>query len=71
MLRRVVVVTLGLALLLGGVPLLVTRGPGLPMMFLGAAMLLYEFKYARRRTNPNDAGGPARLPPEGTDGGER
>lgn len=41
--HRAAAVLLGLMLILCGIPLLVTRGPGLPLMAVGVGVLVYEF----------------------------
>lgn len=41
--RKAAAALLGLILILCGIPLLVTRGPGLPLIALGVGVLVYEF----------------------------
>lgn len=47
-LRRVVVLIAGGAVLLAGLVMLVTPGPGLVVILVGLAMLASEFPWARR-----------------------
>jgi uncharacterized protein (TIGR02611 family) len=46
--KRVAVTVLGFALLLGGVVMLVTPGPGLLVVAAGLALLATEYAWARR-----------------------
>jgi uncharacterized protein (TIGR02611 family) len=46
--RRLIVLVVGLTLLLCGVVMLVTPGPGLLLIFAGLTMLALEFLWARR-----------------------
>ena len=45
--RRIVVAVIGGTLLLGGVIMLVTPGPGIAIVLLGLAILAIEFAWAR------------------------
>lgn len=46
--KKVIKIVFGLTLLLGGVVMLVTPGPGLLVIALGLAVLAAEFVWARR-----------------------
>jgi tellurite resistance protein TerC len=46
--RRIFLVIAGFTLLLAGVVMLVTPGPGLVVIFLGLGLLAAEFVWARR-----------------------
>jgi uncharacterized protein (TIGR02611 family) len=46
--RRVFLIIAGFTLLLAGVVMLVTPGPGMLVIFLGLGMLAAEFVWARR-----------------------
>ena len=46
--RRVIVLVVGLTLLLCGVVMLITPGPGLLLIFAGLSALALEFVWARR-----------------------
>jgi len=46
--RRVFLIIAGFTLLLAGVVMLVTPGPGMLVIFLGLALLAAEFVWARR-----------------------
>ena len=46
--RRVFLIIAGFTLLLAGVVMLVTPGPGLVVIFLGLGLLAAEFVWARR-----------------------
>jgi uncharacterized protein (TIGR02611 family) len=46
--RRVFLIIAGFTLLLAGVVMLVTPGPGIPVILLGLGLLAAEFVWARR-----------------------
>ena len=46
--RRIFLVIAGFTLLLAGIAMLVTPGPGLPVILLGLGLLAAEFVWARR-----------------------
>lgn len=46
--RRVIVTVVGFTLLIGGVVMIVTPGPGLLVMIIGLSVLAAEFVWARR-----------------------
>jgi len=46
--RRIFLVIAGFTLLLAGVAMLITPGPGLPVILLGLGLLAAEFVWARR-----------------------
>lgn len=46
--RRIFLIIAGFTLLLAGLAMLVTPGPGLPVIFLGLGLLAAEFVWARR-----------------------
>jgi uncharacterized protein (TIGR02611 family) len=46
--KRIVVLVIGLALVLGGIALLVLPGPGLLVIIAGLAVLATEFAWAER-----------------------
>jgi tellurite resistance protein TerC len=49
--RRVFLIIAGFTLLLAGVVMLVTPGPGMVVIFLGLGLLAAEFVWARRLMN--------------------
>jgi uncharacterized protein (TIGR02611 family) len=49
--RRVFLVIAGFTLLLAGIVMLVTPGPGLVVIFFGLSLLAAEFVWARRLMN--------------------
>ena len=46
---RIALTLLGVVCIFAGVPLLVTAGPGLPLMALGVGLLVYEFRFRARK----------------------
>ena len=46
--RRLIVLVVGLTLLLGGIVMLITPGPGLLVIVAGLSLLAAEFVWARR-----------------------
>lgn len=47
--RRVLVVVLGIPIVIVGLVLLVTPGPGIPVLLAGLAILAIEFAWPRRQ----------------------
>jgi drug/metabolite transporter (DMT)-like permease len=62
--KRLVKIVLGFTALLLGVVMMVTPGPGVPVMIFGLALLAAEFVWARRLLNRLKAQG-NRLKAEG------
>ena len=71
--RRLVILVFGLTLVLVGVVMIVTPGPGLVVIFLGLGLLALEFAWAARllrraKSMANDVAGRVRNSVSGREG---